>query len=402
MKKLPKIKITLGEFRSGKLSKALINKTLTQNRLTYGDLTIAFENKFAKFHGRRYGLFTVSGTSALQIALHALKSIHKWKDGDEVMVPAITFIATSNVVLLNNLKPIFVDVDPETYNIDVSEVEKKMTRRTRAIIPVHMFGQSARMDEIMKIAKKHNLKVIEDSCETMLVKYKNRPAGAWGDIACYSTYAAHLLITGVGGLALTDNPHYATKMRSLMNHGRDTIYYNIDHDDKLTTKRAPFRMIDRRFSFIDIGYSYRLTELEAAIGLEGLAMLKDNIARRQKNAKYLLQHLARFKKDLQLPAIEKGAQHAFMMFAIAIREESKIKRKDLITFLELHGIETRYMMPLLNQPIYKKLFGNIERHYPIARWINSNGFYIGCHQFLTKRELRYIVQVFEKFFEEHT
>ena len=389
----------MGSLRIGPLAKKLIAKTLEKNRLTYGPYTIQLENDFAKIHGRKYGLFTVSGTAALQVALHALKNIHGWKDGDEVIVPSITFVATSNIVLQNSLKPIFVDVDPETYNIDPAKIEAKITPRTRCIIPVHLFGLPAKMDVIEAIAKKHHLKVIVDSCETQLISYKGKSIGMWGDIVCFSTYAAHLLVTGVGGFAVTENPRYATKMRSLMNHGRDAIYYNIDQDDHLTTKKSVFSMANRRFSFIDIGYSYRLTELEAAIGIEGLRALPRTVSRRQKNAAYLSKNLAQFSKYLQLPIIPKGYEHAFMMFPIVIKKNSTFTRDQLITFLESQGVETRYMMPLLNQPAYIKLFGNLEKKYPVAEHINHNGFYIGCHQFLEKHDLEYLVQSFEKFFK---
>lgn len=398
IKKSPEMKIGVGSLRIGSLAKRLINRTLDANRLSYGDLTIEFENRFAKLHGGRFCIFTVSGTSALQVALNAMKDVHGWKDGEEVLVPAITFIATSNVVISNNLKPVFVDIDLRTYNMDPSKIEAKITKRTRAIIPVHLFGRPAEMDKIMKIARKHGLKVLADSCETMLAQHKGKPLGAWGDIACFSTYVAHILTTGVGGLMLTDNPEYATKMRSLMNHGRDTIYYNIDQDDKWRGKKSLFNMVNRRFSFVDVGYSYRLTELEAALGLEGLANIKTNIASRKKNGKFLLKHLDQFSSDLQLPAPIKGVDNVFFCFPIVIKPNSKIKREEITTFLEERKIETRYMMPLLSQPVYQGLFPGLEEKYPVAKWVDRNGFYIGVHPDLSERDLRYVVRAFKEFF----
>lgn len=394
------IKIGVGSLRIGPMAKKLVVQTLGKNRLSYGNLTIEFENKFAKLHGSRFGIFTVSGTAALQVALNAMKSIHSWKDGDEVIVPALTFIATSNIVILNNMKPVFVDIDSKTYNIDPSKIEAKITKRTRAIVPVHLFGQPANMKEIMRIARKHGLKVLVDSCETMVAEHNGKPLGQWGDIVCFSTYVAHILITGVGGLMVTDNAKYAEKMRSLMNHGRDTIYYNIDHDDKASTKRALFTMVSRRFSFIDVGYSYRLTEMEAAIGLEGLKNIKKNVSARKRNAKFLMKHLAGFSSDLQLPFTAKGNENVFFCLPIVIKQNSAIKRDDLVAFLEERGIETRYMMPLLSQPVYKRLFPGIEKHYPVAQWVDRNGFYIGCHPDLSLGELQYIIKTFRKFFSK--
>ncbi len=391
------LKITVGETTIGPIAKRLIVKTLTKNRLSYGELTIKLEKEFARIHGAKYGIFTVSGTSALQVALHAMKSVHRWKDGDEIIVPAVTFVATSNIVLANNLKPVFVDVDPNSYNMDPGKIEEKITRKTRAIIPVHLFGQPAAMDKISKIAKEYGLKILVDSCETMFVKYRGRPLASWGDIVCFSTYVAHLMATGVGGIMLTQSEEYATKMRSLMNHGRDTIYYNIDDDDKVKGEKAIFKMADRRFSFIDIGYSYRLTEMEAALGIEGLKELPGNVKSRQKNAEYLLRNLSSLGKYFKLPYRRAVTEHAYMMFPIVIEKGSGISRQEIITYLESNGIETRYMMPLLNQPIYRKLFPNLEQKYPVAKWINENGFYIGCHQYLSKKDLDYVIKKFKDF-----
>lgn len=395
---MQKRNIGIGTLNIGNQAKKQIIKILDNNRLSYGPITNKFENKFAKLHNSKFAIYTVSGTAALQISLHAMKSIHGWKDNDEVIVPAITFIATSNIVLQNKMKPIFVDVNKETYNIDITKIEQKITKKTRAIIPVHLFGLPADMDEIKKIAQKYKLKIIEDSCETMLVKYKNKSVGTIGDIGCFSTYVAHIITTGVGGIAITNNPQYAIKIKSLMNHGRDSIYLNIDDDNNLSNKNS-FKIIDRRFSFTDVGYSYRLTEMEAALGLEQLNKIKSIINNRHKNARYLIEGLKKYKHFLQLPKILKDRGHSFLGFPILIISK-KIKRNDLILYLERNGIETRYLMPLLNQPIYKKMFGNIEKQYPIAKYINNNGFYIGCHQDLKKQDLDYIIYIFNKYLEK--
>jgi len=400
MLKKARRKITVGGLSVGPLAKRLINNTLNKNRLTYGDLTIRFEKEFAKVHGARFALFTVSGTSALQVALHTLKSIHGWQDGDEVIVPAVTFVATANVVIQNNLKPVFIDVDSRTFNIDTSKIESAITPKTRCIMPVHLLGLPANMTKIMTIAKKHRLKTLVDSCETMFVTANGKPLGAAGDIVCFSTYSSHLLTTGVGGFMVTQNPVYATKMRSLMNHGRDSVYYNIDQDDNISGNQKLFSMIDRRFSFVDIGYSYRLTELEAAIGIEDLKNLPKSIATRKKVAQYLIENLTSISQDLQFPNIEWVGKSACMMLPIVIRKTSKLKRHDIILYLEKNGIETRYLMPLLNQPAYVKMFGNIENNYSVAHWVNNQGFYIGCHQYLNKEDLKYIIQVFKDFFIE--
>ena len=397
--KKPNYQIGVGGTFIGVAARKYVDDVLTSNRLSYGKYTQKLEEKFARLHNRKFAIFCNSGTSALQVAVHALKEYYGWKSGDEVLVPAITFIATSNVILQNNLKPVFVDVDKDYYEIDPKKIEEKITPKTRAIMPVHLFGQPCDMDPILRIAKKHNLKVIEDSCETMFVKYKGEPTGSWGDIACFSTYVAHLLVTGVGGFALTNDPDLAVLLKSLFNHGRDNIYLSID-DDKTSDPKKLFKIANRRFNFIHIGYSYRATEMEAALGLAGLEQKDNMLIKRQENARYLTTHLKKFENDLQLPKIRPQTEHAFMMYPLVIKKDSKIKRDRLIYFLEKENIETRYLMPLLSQPIYKKLFGNIEENYPVAKWIDKNGFYIGCHQELKRSDLDYVIYTFEKFFQK--
>lgn len=379
-------------------AKKYVNEVLDSNRLSYGPFTQKFEKEFARLHNRKWGLFCNSGTSALQVAVKALKEKYSWEDGDEILVPAITFIASSNVCLHNNLKPVFIEVDPVYYEMDPSKIEGYITKKTKAIMPVHLFGQPCDMDPIMQIARKNNLAVIEDSCETMFVKYKGKRTGSFGDVACFSTYVAHLIVTGVGGLCLTDDEELAVLIKSLYNHGRDGIYISID-DDNTRDKEKLFKIVEKRFSFIHLGFSYRCTEMEGALGLAALEERGHMIAKRQKRAAFLTENLKKYETMIQLPSIRPQTEHAFMMYPIIVRENASFSREDLIFYLEEHGIETRNAMPLLNQPVYKKIFGEIEDEYPVAKWITHNGFYIGCHQELKRSDLEYVIHIFDQFFK---
>lgn len=379
-------------------AKRLVNQVLDSGRISYGPMLRKFEEEFARLCERKFAISANSGTSALQVALHALKEKDGWQDGDEVIVPAITFVATSNVVLQNGLQPVFVDVDPQTYHIDPQKIEAAMTRRTRAIMPVHVFGMSCDMDPIMAIAKKRRLRVVEDSCEAVGVRYKGRPVGTLGDIACFSTYMAHLVTTGVGGLALTNDQDLAVRMKSLVNHGRDSIYVSMD-DDKGLKGKARFEVANKRFSFISVGYSYRMTELEGALGIAELKYLKKNIWLRQRYAAYLLNGMRRYERFLQLPTRPHDREHAYMMFTMIITD-SRITRDELVAWLEDWNVETRYMMPVINQPVYVSMFGDLERKYPVAANINHRGFYIGCHPEMDKKSMDYILAVFAAFFRK--
>ncbi|MEO5927994.1 MAG: DegT/DnrJ/EryC1/StrS family aminotransferase [Patescibacteria group bacterium] len=356
-----------------------IKQVLETGRLSYGPFIQEFERRFSKDHGCAFGVMVNSGTSALQIAVACLAETGKWKTGDEVIVPAVTFVASSNVVIQQGFKPVFVDVDSRTYNIDPSKIEEAITKRTKAIMVVHLFGQPADMDPIMKIARKYKLKVIEDSCETMYAKYKGKSVGSFGDIGCFSTYVAHLIVTGVGGIAVTNNKKYATVLRSLANHGRDGIYISID-DDKKKKGRALEQIVAKRFRFIRNGYSYRVTELEGALGCAQLDIADQIFAKRKKHALYMLDRLADLETHLQLPIQEDDRDHSFMMFPIVVKRGSGIKKMHLVHYLEHRGIETRDMLPLINQPFYRKAFNIRQQDYPVAHWINTHGFYVGCHQ----------------------
>lgn len=390
-------RIGLGTAEISALQREYVNDVLAKNRLSYGEYTQRFEREFARLHDRRYAIFCNSGTSALQVAVHAMKEHYGWDDGDEVLVPAVTFVATSNVILQNRLKPVFVDVEPDHVGIDPAQLAKHLTRRTRAVVPVHLFGQPCDMDPILKFARINNLRVLEDSCETMFVHYKGRPTGSWGDIACFSSYVAHLIVTGVGGFATTNDEALATLMKSLMNHGRDNIYLSIDDDDT-EDQDVLKQIVARRFSFVHVGYSYRATEMEAALGVGELARYQDILRRRQENARYLTGKLGDLTRYLQLPSVRKDAEHAWMMYPLIVKDG--VDRDGLLLHLETAGIETRHLMPLINQPVYRQLFGDLEPKYPVAARINRCGFAIGCHQGLQRGDLDHVVETFHRFFAQ--
>ncbi|HEX7260090.1 MAG TPA: DegT/DnrJ/EryC1/StrS family aminotransferase [Candidatus Saccharimonadia bacterium] len=394
----PKEQLGVGHLAISDKEKSYVNQALDSNRLSYGPFSKRFEQEFAAIHDSRHAIMSNSGTSSLQVALAALSEKYGWKAGDEVIVPAVTFIATSNVAIMLNLKPVFVDVDPKTYNINPALIEAKITPRTKAILPVHLFGLPADMKPIMEIARKHKLRVIEDSCETMFVKAYDKPVGSFGDIGCFSTYVAHFLVTGVGGLSITSDDDLAVMMRSLCNHGRDGIYLTID-DDKDKHGKELSTIIERRFNFVRLGYSYRVTELEAALGVAQLEIKDSILEARQDNAKYLIDGLKPLEAagHIQLPSVPNYAEHAFMLFPVVVKDPA-LGSSMLTYHLEEHAIETRPMMPLINQPFYVERFGNIEGAYPTAQWINKGGFYIGCHQGFTHEDLDYIIQIFNDFF----
>jgi dTDP-4-amino-4,6-dideoxygalactose transaminase len=386
--------VGLGTFQASTRAKQLVMNVLENNRLSYGPMTQRFEAEFARLHGSRFGVMSNSGTSALQLALQAMKELHGWNDGDEVIVPAVTFVATANIVLHNRMVPVLVDVDERYYEINPALIAKAITAKTRAIIPVHLFGQPADMAPIIEVAKRHGLKIIEDSAETMFANYNGKRVGSLGEIGCFSTYVAHLIVTGVGGLNTTSEPDYAVKIRSLLNHGRDSIYLSIDDDNSKMDQELRI-IAERRFRFTSVGHSFRVTEMEAALGVAELENWQSVIEQRRRNAKMLDRGLSRFADRLQTPVIRPGCDHSFMMYPIVLLDQDK---RNLVAHLEQKGIETRDMLPLTNQPIYHHRLGWREDDFQIAKWINHNGFYFGCHQNLSEVDLEYIIDAVGEFF----
>lgn len=390
--------IGVGHWKCTDTERKLVRRVLNSGRLSYGPMCRKFESEFSTIHGNEFGVLSNSGTSSLQVALQAIKEEHGWNGEHEVIVPAITFVATINIILHNGMKPVLVDVDQSTYNMDTLRLEEAITDNTRCIIPVHLFGQMADMSEIEAIASDFNsqrdadddrIRIISDSCESMFALHNSKPIGKYGDISCFSMYMAHILTTGVGGVATTDNPVYAERMRSLVNHGRDGVYISIDDGSNK-------EILDKRFSFVSVGHSFRITELEAALGLGQLENYKNNIFSRNMNAHTLTEFIHKkpdLARKIQTPSVMNGNTHSFMMYPIVLRDGDKW---EMCKYLEDNGIETREMLPITTQPVYD--FD--EDDYPVAKWINENGFYVGCHPGLTVLDMKYIGEKISGYFYE--
>jgi perosamine synthetase len=365
-----------------------VNEVLTTGRLSAGPMMAEFESRFAALHARRFARMCNSGTGALQLALQALRERYGWRDDDEVIVPAMTFVATVNVVLFNRLRPVLVDIDPRTYTIDPGKIEPAITRRTVAIMPVHLFGQPADMTSVCEIAQRHGLRIVEDSAEAAYVRHRGRPVGSYGDFGCFSTYMAHLVTTGVGGLALTDDAEDATRFRSLMNHGRNPSYIQIDDDQDVNDDEL-LRIVRSRYDFVSVGQSFRATEMEAALGIGQLERHEEMLAARRRVAALLdaaLQHPL-----LQLPVTAHGNEHAYMMYPIVCSRPGL--RDSLVITLERAGVETRFLLPILEQPCYRQLWTITEGQFPVTKWAVGCGFYIGSHQAMTHEDVDHIAGV---------
>lgn len=350
-------RVGVGDVRVTPLMREYVGDVLDSAWFSPGRYCRRFEREWADLHERRHAVFVNSGTSALQIALAALREKYGWRDGYKVMVPALTFVASVNVILQNGLRPAFVDIDPY-YGIELGPPPPP---DTVAIMAVHINGQQCAMDTVKAYADLHRLAVVEDSCETVLARYRGVMCGNWGEASAFSTYACHHVTTGVGGFATTNDASTAALLRSLANHGRDGIYFE---EGANAAER-----ITRRFHFERQGYSYRASEFEAAIGCAALETVHEDCLARRRNADWLYEALS--DTPLQLPRPRPGADWWPMFYPMLTP-----RRDELEQYLESRGVETRRMLPLTNQPVYRGLVD--ETDYPYAARVNREGLYVGC------------------------
>lgn len=392
------MKIPFGTLSMPQKSKNLINEILDSNRVSSGKYVREFEKRFAKLTGTREAVALSSGTDADALALAVLYDFGA-KRGDEIIVPALSFVATGNAVLQAGFKPVFVDIKRKTLNIDPSKIEKAVTKKTRAIMPVHLMGKPADMDEINKTAKKYDLYVIEDAAEAHGASYKGRNIGTLGDMAAYSLYVAHIISTIEGGVVTTDRKDFAEILRSLRSHGRackcEKCVLNISSG--YCAKRFKYGR-DIRFVFERIGFSCKMNELEAAVGIGNIEIYEQILRKRYKNLKTMMRKFKKFKEYLftiEEGKDEKIGPHAF---PIIIKEGAPFTRNQLTEYLEKKGIDTRDLFSSMpTQCPGFEFLGYKSGDFPEAEYIGNNGIHIGVHQDMGDEHIAYFMDVVNKF-----
>jgi perosamine synthetase len=318
----------IGEEEIEAVVKVLKSGILTHG-LGAGPMVKKFEVEFADFVKAKHAVAVNSGTAALHSAMMAA-GIGR---GDEVILPSFTFVATAEVVVLVGAKPVFVDIDAETYNISPELIEKAVTKKTKAIIPVDLYGLPADMKPIREIANKHGLFIIEDAAQAHGATYHGKPPGAFADIACWSFYASKNMTTGEGGMVTTNNGEIAEKLRLIRSHGEKEKYVSET-----------------------VGYNYRMPEIEAAIGCAQLKKLPTFLAKRRENAKKLTEKL-REAKNLQLPIEPRECTHSWYLYTVRIKDAEKVQRDKIVEELKRKGIgaEVYYATPIHLMPYYRKI-----------------------------------------------
>jgi len=392
------MKVPFGTINIFDKSKKLINEILDSGRVSGGKYVREFEKMFAEVIGTKEAVAVANGTDAIAMALASLYDFGAER-GDEVIVPALSFVSTGIAPLQAGFKPVFVDIERETLNIDPGKIEGKITTRTRAINPVHLMGKPAEMDKILEIAEKHKLAVIEDAAEAHGGKYKGRNLGGIGIMGTFSLYVAHIVSTLEGGIITTDSSEYAEILRSLRAHGRGCKcnVCVVNTKDGYCPVRFKYGS-DIRFIFERVGFSSKMNELEAAIGLGSIEHYDEIVQKRRENFFYLQKKIQKFNPILatiNLQDYEDLGPHAF---PIVIGEEAKFSRDDFVVYLEKNGVDSRHLFA--SMPTQCRAFEFMKYRlgdFPNAEYIGNNGLHIGVHQDLDRDALDYFIKVVEDF-----
>ncbi|MDH5449185.1 MAG: DegT/DnrJ/EryC1/StrS family aminotransferase [Candidatus Bathyarchaeota archaeon] len=371
MKMIPINKPLLGEEEVKAVAKVLRSGLLT-SRTEGGSMVGRFEDAFARFVKAKHAVSVNSGTAALHLSLLASKVGH----GSEVIVPSFTFVSTAETVVLVGAKPVFVDVNPDTYNIDAEKIGKAITKKTRAIIPVDLFGLPADMKPIREIAEEHDLVIIEDAAQAHGARYARKHAGSFADLACWSFYASKNMTTGEGGMITTSSDEYADKLPYMRTHGEKNEYVSSM-----------------------IGGNFRMPEMEAAIGYTQLKKLPNFLKLRQRNAERLESKL-RNVEELQLPIVPKGYKHSWYLFTVRLKNADKEKRNKIVGKLrKLNvGAMVYYRVPIHLMPFYRK-FSN--HRLPNTEKAAEQVFSLPVHPAVTIEEIDYIATSLSKVLRNH-
>ena len=344
--------IPVNEPILGEREKELLVRCIDEKSISSAGLFVKkFEKDFSRYVGRNYGVAVCNGTAALELALKALGL----KLGDEVILPAFTIISCALAVIRLGAIPVLVDAEKDSWNMDVSQIEAKITKKTKAIMPVHIYGHPVDMDSILNISKKYRLFVIEDAAEAHGAEYKGEKCGSFGDISIFSFYANKVVTTGEGGMILTNDKTLAERAKSLRN-----LCFNPE----------------RRFYHKELGYNYRMSNLQAAVGLAQLEKIENFIKIKRNNAKRyygLLKDLT----QVHLPVERKWAKSIFWMYGIVLDKKLGLSAGEFSRRLYHRGIETRpFFLGMHEQPVFKKMDLFKEESYPITEDISNYGLYL--------------------------
>lgn len=348
--------------------KKAVMEVLDSGMLAQGPRVKEFEEKFSAFCGAKFGIAVNSGTAAIHAALYAAGI----KQGDEVITSPFTFVASANPIIMQGAKPIFADIEEGTFNIDPKKVKENITKKTKAIVAIDLYGQVYDAKAMREIADDYKLKIIEDACQAVGAELDEKKAGTFGDLGCFSFYATKNMITGEGGMIITDNEEYVELCKRFRHHGQSE---------------------KTRYEYYDLGYNYRMMDIQAALGLEQLKRIDDLTNKRIANARKLNKGLSKI-NQVKVPFVMKGAKHVFHQYTI--RAE---KRDELMNYLKEKeiGCGIYYPKPLHLHPFFIKM-GYKEGDFPVAEKVSKDVLSLPVHPALTDDDIKKIIEVIGEFY----
>ena len=385
------MKITYGKnvYNNEEIS-AVLSKLKKSTQM--GESVHSFENKIAKLFSKKFGLMVNSGSSALILATNVLN----FKKNDEIITPCLNFGTAISSIVLSGAKPILVDIDIETLQINIEDIEKKITKKTKALMIPNLIGNIPNWRAIKNIAKKYKLKVIEDSADTLGATINSKPTGTYSDISITSFYGSHIIsCAGNGGMFLTNDKKMYERAKVLRSWGRmSTLYKDSENiKNRLNIKLKGYDY-DKKFVFSEIGYNFEPSEIGASFGLVQLKKFKNFNMIRNKNFNLHINFFKKYKDYFIIPKVEKDIKTNFLAYPIIIKENKKFTRKKLQIFLENNKIQTRPIFTgnILRHPAFKNIINkrNKINEFKSSDYIMRNGLLIGCHQGLKNRDIKYI------------
>ena len=351
-----------------------VSEVLKTSHLSLGQKYLEFEKLLAKFAGVKYAIIVNSGTSGLHLIIRALGIGGAPSGSDEVITTPFSFIASANCILFERAKPVFVDIDEKTFNIDVKKIEEKITSKTKAILAVDVFSQPADWNELKRIAKKHNLFLIEDSAEALGSLYKGKKCGSFGQAAVFAFYPNKQITTGEGGVILTNNKNIANLCKSMANQGR---------------KVSGTKWLEH----IMLGYNYRLNEMSCALGIAQMSRIKEILSKRLEVAKLYNKKLHSI-DVIEVPYIKPGNKLSWFVYVVKLAENFSGKKRDkIIQEMAKRGIQcSNYFKTIHLQPFYKQELGHKEGDFPIAEDVSNRTLALPFFNNLSEKEIDFIVR----------
>lgn len=339
-------------------------EVLRSGRLALGPKTGEFERSLAEYVGVRHAVAVSSGTAALHLIVKALGI----GPGDEVLVPSFTFAASVNVILYEGAAPVFVDIEPDTFNLDPEDLERKVTPRTRAIMAVDVFGHPVEWDAVMEVASRHGLRVIDDSCEALGAEYRGRKVGSFGDAAAFAFYPNKQITTGEGGAVVTDSVEVARLARSLRNQGRGEMGAWLEHER--------------------LGYNYRMDEMSAALGISQLRRIEEFLRKREQVAEMYTGRLQKFDR-VRPPKVRPHVRMSWFVYVVTLREG--LERDPLMRFMAERGVPARgYFSPVHLQPYIRERFGTVS--LPVTESVARRTVALPFHNNLPEEQISRVVE----------